>query len=1280
MSQATPVFDIAINGSYPNESHTITPRTDSPFIASNPFPDVINNWSGFWPDFGWISMGNYINYVRNPLNQVIDYYDANTAYSSFFAYENTDYDPMSHLFNDSIVVNPNAKIIYIQRPTAVQFKYNSILHFNISTIRQTFKTPYEFNLFYINLNGVNSQPSYGYLLYPNRIFLNPKTVLYNSNTKKWTLTTNVKIITSSTVNIFESSNIEQDAFIAHRNYINNIPNLVDIPIDLNSNYLNFEIYSTRTKTNYPIVNFTTGNEGSTNSTLENDIAYINPDTTFISFSSSFVEITSNQIYSLTQNKINSEYLNISQYFSPSYVVKYNPTVNNVQTFQLVQQALNPSTTNFNSIPYVPLSDASNCILSASINLKNSVFNFYNNYTAASLKFPIGSYLGLNYIAHCNKMQTTSQDTSATLTGFTINGNSPTNYYDPQTVSYVNNSDIVWETTSPPHCYSYVIKLKDTSNTNYLDSNYLTFYVKSSVVNSNTNTVTLSTFITSDFNALSYGFSYDNTVNNPTDYLTYKIISTSLPSIDEFLDPNNINCTYGPNNASYDLKNSQSVPAYLGKDLTINYIGTSYQGVSFTIQASLNTTSGQIDTFQPTYVKFGVPDALTGNPLSINILNEQSNSITIDSSFNNNTSSWPFRNLLDSHISWFFEPNNTPDVTITAIDADGKYIQNITPYESVYFTDTSWRIKVEGYGPETLTIKLSSEKYNEVAFVKTNPNLYDLAGASLKVIPTYFNNADLTRTIQLQGKVLYSNKIYNIPKNIPIYWTWEYDTDTNPNTQPISVTQILNSNREYSYKSNVKASLLSAIQLNVTPGYSKIKPTVHNVKAIISTDITTPTISGYYQFDVDDFPDSSIFNADFTTYYRNFIDISDFQIANTRKKLNTITRPTESDLDLTLIANNDVLPLIKNKTTNWSLNDSIIANSVNTYDLDLNDYSLSEFVSYGIPISSAKITLTVNGIAPNWTSAHNVSSITNFYILSSIDFYKPLQFIIYPEYAWIGSDKTHATLLSTDPSLPSYFTNSYRPSAYGNKISNSQTFWVSANKICFSEYLYQNLQNYIISETVSAYDLIDIKYNPYDLYSSVGIPITLNAYNDTFYPENLPIDYKIKKTFSDGRSKLINEKYTISSKTIEFLPPTNNLHDNFFLSPVILPYDYIVLNFTPNQTHIDLDVNNKISITQDLNTLPLNSPSIAAGGTVTYYLSSNFWTVSAQVPAVNGTYDLFTLQLGDPAIPLNSGELGLDNFYLYAKTNIIQQIPPSTFDKYTITQYPKERNLWKSITV
>jgi hypothetical protein len=278
------------------------------------------------------------------------------------------------------------------------------------------------------------------------------------------------------------------------------------------------------------------------------------------------------------------------------------------------------------------------------------------------------------------------------------------------------------------------------------------------------------------------------------------------------------------------------------------------------------------------------------------------------------------------------------------------------------------------------------------------------------------------------------------------------------------------------------------------------------------------------------------------------------------------------------------------------------------------------------------------------------------------------------------DKTHATLLSTDPTLSTYFTNSYRPSAYNNKTSNSQTFWVSANKTYFSEYLYQNLQNYIITETLSAYSLIDIPYNPFELSSSVGIPIVLNAYNDTFYPENLPIPYKIKKLTSNGQSILDTEYHTISSKTIQFTNPTDNLYNNFFLSPVILPYDYIVLDFTPNQTNINIDENNKISITQNLSTLPLNSPSIVIGGTITYYLSSNFWTVSAQVPAVNGTYELFTLQLGDPTIPLNSGELGIDNFYLYAKTNIIQQIPPSTFDNYSIAQYPKNRNLWNSITV
>jgi len=724
MSSSSPVFNISTVGSYPNESHTITPKTYADFGDTNPFPNVKSDWTGFWSDFGWISIGNYINYVRNPLNQVIDYYDSNTDYANFFTYENTDYDPISPNFNDSIIVTPELKTLYIQRPTAVQFRSNSILHFNISTIRKTFKTPHEFNLFYINLKKPdNSLLSYGYLLYPNRIFLNPKSLTYNSGTKKWVLTTNVKLIESSTVHIFESKNLEQDALIAHNQYVNNMPSLIDIPND--SNYLNFDLYATRTQTNYPIVNFTTGTEGSTSSTLETDIAYINPDTTFISFSSSFVEKSSRVIYSLAQNKIDDKYLNAAQYFSPSYIVKHNPTVDNIQTFQLVQEGLNPKTSNFNSVPYIPFSDTSNCILSASINLSNSVFNFYNNFSDAAFNFPIGSYLGLNYIAHCNKMQTNSQDVLDTITAFTVNDVSKTHYYDPIRVYDVDNGDVVWETTSPPHCYSYKVTLKDSSNATYYDSNYLSFYVKTAIKNVNLNTVTLSTFITCDFNALKYDFS--QTVDNPTEYISYKVISTSLSSIDDFLKSDTINCTYGPNNLPYDLKNSQSVLAYLGKDLTINYTGAAFQGVSFTIQASLNTKSGQIDAFKPTYVKFGVPDNLTGSKLTIHTIKEQSNSITVDSSFNVNTATWPFRNLNnvndeDYKIFWYYEPDNIKNVTITAIDENGNDIQEITPRDPLYFNNKTWTVKVENYGPETITVKLSSQKYNEEAYVKTNPNL------------------------------------------------------------------------------------------------------------------------------------------------------------------------------------------------------------------------------------------------------------------------------------------------------------------------------------------------------------------------------------------------------------------------------------------------------------------------------------------------------------------------------------------------------------------------------
>jgi hypothetical protein len=1302
-----PIFNISVNGNYPNETYSITPKTeasDPGFIATNPFPNY-PNFNGFWTNLGTNISRNYINYNRNYLVPVIDIFDRN--YSNYVYYTNTTYLTASDVFPidiTTVTTDPNF-VRYIERQNVISFQNNSIIHFDIASLRQYYKTPYEFNFFYFKTNPTTNYPlglSYGYILYPNKIFLNPTNLSYNNNTNKWTLTTNVKILSSTFLSVSQSNLIESDILSLHKKRLKSLPNnLLNLPINLNTNNFVFDIRACRTHVNYPAFAFGNTTVPSSSTILldsNNDILYINPDTTFVTFSATFLGVYLNSNNSvvasndptrlkLLQKQPSSNYLINYQTFNPTFIPTYDPSTGN-QTFKLIQEALNPKT--LSDPPILPMSDSSNCVLSATITPTGN-FSLYNPYAPVDVKLENGGFVGVNYIADCKNLSTLGILASSTLTSFTING-SPALLKTNITGSTIGTNDIVWETSYPPHCYTYKINLLDSTGVNYLDSNPLNFYVKLTA-QSTFNTAMLSAYIGSDFNAIKYS------LDSSDEKISYQILDTSLSSIDAFLS--NVKCTYG-NGSDYKLTNAndttsqpQIVQASQGKDLKIIYNGADFAGVTFVIKASLKTAAGYLDQYEPLNVTMGLPSSLNGNNITIQTLREESNFILIDSSFNVNASSWPSRDLTrytpsspvtGTKITWDWYNTSTGlkdlPVSFNYVDSDGNYIAPING-QTIFNSDT-WKVALSGYGPNKVTVSLYSEKYNETATKDTNPLLYNfLQPGKFVVTPiSDLNNLNLTRTIKLKVQVPYGNNLFDIPNSIPINWTWEYDNFKNADLLPITANQILNNNAVYPYNSNGKSSTLSAIQINVTPGYSKTIPTIHKVKVIAQTNIVTPPVSGSYTFYVDDFPDPSIFNADFATYYSVFTTSSAYQIANTRYKNNTVTRPNGYDLNCTFIANNDVLTHITKGNINWVFNGSNTLNNTNTYTLDLNNPNLNlpNLVSYNYPVTSAQIGLNLNSaIAPGWTSAHNTSAVTNFYILSSTDFYQPLKFIVYPEYAWLSPDKTYATLLSTNPASLSYYTNSYRPSAYGNKKSNSQTFWLSANKQCFSEHIYQNLDTYDIFQTVSAYDLLDITYNPYDLAASIGIPISLNGYNNTFYPENLQDSYLIYKNFN-GIQTLVTEYYTIFTKTIDLTEPTNNLADNFFLSPIILPYNNLSLNFTVNQTDINLDINKNISITQNINTFPANQPAKVIGGTVTYYLSSHFWTVSSTVPAVNGTYSLFNLQIGDPAIPLNSGDLGKDYFYIYAKTNVLQQIPASTFDNYSKTEYPKDRDLWDTIKV
>ena len=1290
------IFQVSTVGSYPNEIYTITPYSaDSYNTFTNGYPYIFRNFLNHHKN----PLKNIINSTQDDFNQYITLSGINKNPSTFPLLES-----ISTLNNNVTYIENCDTITFGSDPTVVS------ITFSAANLRSDYNFPYSFYFFYFT--DPNTQMSNGAILYPEQLFINPISLSYDNGNQfipknHWTLNVNLVTLSSCFVS-FSSNNIEQDVYVSHRNRLQTLPdctfhtldNIQTLPFNGNPYQVKYSFYASRMRYDYPIIVHNTTTPTKIIATIDsiNDISYIYPNSTFVTFSADYIDITNNlegtiTPLSLAQLHQNPDHNNAFQKFTTTFINSYSNSLS-TEVLQLIQDQ-----TSFNNVT-ATLSDFSNCIYG--VNISNGATNTFT-LTAnsnATIHVPKGSYIGFNYIAECNQLAnvlipktknlkyvaknvigsatTTNSASAFVYSNGDINKYKITLYsfdnFNNQSGGNTNINSMQFSTEYAPHCYSYKIDLKDSTPQKIVDSTNLNFYLRLTSINNGTSSIQLSAYIASDFNALTYDFRPEMY----TDQISYQILTTTLSSTNDFIK--DLVCTYGPKNTSYTIasiidKNSivnpTLIPILSGKDFTLKYNGNNFQEISCIVKASLKTAAGTLDTYEPILLKFNSQSAINPNNIFLNIKNEKSNSISIDSSFNITLSAWPYVDLTNSDIVWNVSCDNLDVlnyISVNYIDLNGNYIAPVDRGNSVLFSNNTQMINVSGYGPNKIEITLSANEFG-IGSLSTNPNIFNyLENGKFLVTPLVeLNNLNLTRTIQLKAQIPISGQVYDIPSDVPLNWTWTYDGNTDSEEIPISVNQILNNKNDYTYSSNYSASQLSAVQVNVTPGYSNTVPSLHDVTVTVSTNIVNPPISGSYTFTVDDFPDPSIFSTNFKSYYQANESLG-AEIAEASGN-NIVTRPDNSDMNYHFEAN-QITDNVKCNNYVWTLNDNTL-NTIGTFQYDI-DISLSAnivstYTSYGYNISAAKIGFSLlSATVTNWISAHNLTAYTYFYILKNTDFYTPLEFIIYPEYAWL-SNNTNITLLSTKN-----FTTSFRPSAYGNKLSNSQTFWVSSNKSCFDEFLYQNLNDNSIVSTISSYDLIDIPYGFNNPISSIKIiPLSLVAHNSSFYPEDFAgVPYSIYKN-----DTLFTEFYNVTARSID-ASVANNVYNNFYLSPCILPYNDLILNYTLNRTDIELDNNPNISVIQNLSASGNGPAVILDGSTVTYYLSSQYWTASATIPAVSGTYSLFNLNVGDPAIPLYSGDgvNAIDNFNLYAKTNILQQIPPSTFNNYL-----NKPNLWITLS-
>ena len=903
--------------------------------------------------------------------------------------------------------------------------------------------------------------------------------------------------------------------------------------------------------------------------------------------------------------------------------------------------------NDNTLNY--LSSPQYCVLSAVANLGTTNIKYYsNNYQAQNLSIVNtltgvpNTFIGFTYIADCPTFALSNETWQSTFYG-TVNANLG--------VASSSNS-VVWKTKYPPHYYSYKATVADTSTAK--ETANLTFSLASSALSATyTNTgavtsVTLYNYLASDYNIVNYDYS---NVNMPFDYIIFNPI-TSSPTI-----LNSLSCYYGPNlNIPYSLSSPTWIPACSAIKFLISYPVTINGEITFSIRPSLSSLAGQLDAYTSTQIKLaqGYLPYNPGQNIFISKVQERADFIEVDSSFLNSVSSWPTRDLTNSYITWSVSPQNN-DVSICSVDLSGNYVQTITPNVPLLWNSNTWSVAVSGYGPVETVVTLSSQKYNETAYLSSVPSLFDyfVEGKVLVTPVVELDNYNYVRTITVKTSIPYKGRTYNLPNNSLLNWTWTYDFNGLYNILPISAYDTFSN--YYSYGVTTIAQNISSLQLNVVPGYSETSPKVHNVSIIANVDTPKGLLQGIYNFQVDDFPSPNIFNTDFYAYYTQYLNLSGL-VLGTRDGRYAITRPNLSFNDYTFIPYRDVYTIFNNASSSlvWSL--------VTTESSPLTSQRGLIF-QYNIisPSTSILSLCALNATPPGWTSAHNIQSSVNFYIINYLDFFTPLNFITYPEYFWENGQ--FLTLSDTDN-----YTLALAPTAYANKISNSQKFYLSANKTIFTDYEYLIGTTKAITTTVnSSVALVEIPYTT-ELLSVSGAPISLSAFNTTSYPKNNGVTFT-----APVNGSIITLPYNTTASTVSYALSLTGNQTEFNRPPSVVPYTHATFSYNPVLTSIMLDNQSVISVTQIISTNPLDAAVQPVGGTVVYTLSTAYWTVNTSIPAVNGTFDIFTLNIGDAAVPLYLSGLYNNVLTLGASANISLQIPPTTFANYP--DYTGDKNLW-----
>jgi hypothetical protein len=567
-----------------------------------------------------------------------------------------------------------------------------------------------------------------------------------------------------------------------------------------------------------------------------------------------------------------------------------------------------------------------------------------------------------------------------------------------------------------------------------------------------------------------------------------------------------------------------------------------------------------------------------------------------------------------------------------------------------------------YGSEIINLSLnSSGVYDPLIYKDFNNYIFE---TNTYLNMEYIDNSTSKVLNQTNVDLLCSTLSFN---NLSLISSVLLSFSSNENAFPLATslnvittafyTQVFETANEYSFV-NELTSLYSAVFYTSTVRIEEIEE--------VDVDIFENVITEYDLFCVDYYLSSNNFvQTDDSTIINNFIT------NNISTQTNVLTTFTTT-----------------NKTTSFE------------YTL------LEQEISQNLAYYEYDITLAAKNVSIlNWSNFYNFETKGKLIIPTKKEFETyPILYNV-PKFIWLPtsdslnykkSNRYVNIIDSFDTQKPQLTGKTYGNSVECEKclinVQSVQEFQISENDPIELVFAVGNnqltfLRNQVISEP-DEYEVYagDIRIKDFqlpclpDLYEPEGMHLSVTAFN-RFFPPNGGISYFGLKELSSTELSLFY--YPITAQTYDRSYDSNGLLIGNYVNanPKLFEYEPAKLLFYPEVKNIDLDTKRIIKVKQIIEIDPINSPNLIEfeKSTVIYTLHSNFWSVSTIVAATSNSYvDLFTLNVGDPSIPLTISDYEIGSLTLTASAYISTKITSGTFNNYSSSQYTGNRDLWESV--